>query len=83
MKREVIGFATYVTVTRQTNLPETVTQRNNCEETEAMDQCSRGTVLAMLESYARSLVVDGRAEALRWYTLEWRKSCRRLSSPVW
>ena len=35
-----------------------------------MDQCSRGIVLAMLESYARSSVVDGRAEALRGYTSE-------------
>ena len=50
------------------NSPETVTRSYDCEETEAMDQCSRGIVLAMLESYARSSVVDGRAEALRWYT---------------
>ena len=27
--------------------------------------------------------VDGRDEALRWYTSEWRKSRRRLSSPAW
>ena len=52
------------------NSPETVTRSYDCEETEAMDQCSRGIVLAMLESYARSSVVDGRAEALRWYTSE-------------
>ena len=52
------------------NSLETVTRSYDCEETEAMDQCSRGTVLAMLESYARSSVVDSRAEALRWYTSE-------------
>ena len=33
--------------------PETVTQSNDCEETEAMDQCSRGIALAVFESYAR------------------------------
>ena len=27
--------------------------------------------------------VDGRDEALRWYTSEWGKSRRRLSSPTW
>ena len=65
------------------NSPETVTRSYDCEETEAMDQCSRGIVLAMLGSYVRSSVVDGRAEALRWYTSEWRKSRRRLSSHAW
>ena len=35
------------------NSPETVTRSYDCEETEAMDQCSRGIAHAVFESYAR------------------------------